>query len=262
MIYARFIADKESSEEYGLICVSFDEVSGAEKVSGGCKTELITEKTPRSNTFNITSQEYSEPLSFTFQVINEDASDIEEIEERMIKKWLCKRGKYIDFYIDDIRFYDKVFNVNIHDPQIIKVNGVNGMEFTATCKYPYALSTPIVKLDNITTQNQQIKLYIDNDDDSYIYPDIVITANASGTLSITNNTELDNHVFTINNLTVGEVITIAGNTPDISSSISSHDVWVDFNKHWLRFVDGYNMLTVSNLCTIKLTYSEPRKVGV
>jgi len=261
-MFSNFIADKESNEAYGIMCASFDAVSGAEKVSGGGETELNIEKTPRSGAFHITSQPYSSPLSFTFQVINYDGTNIDETKERSIKKWLCKRGKYIDFQIDDIRFDNVKFLVNISNPQIIKVGDVVGMEFSVQCKFPYGYSPTLNKLYNISTINQQITLFINNDDDDYIFPDVIITSNINGSLSITNSTDVANRIFTISNLVVGEVITIKGSIPDISSSVSSHAVWTDFNKRWIRFTDGTNILTVSNLCTIKLSYQEPRKVGI
>jgi hypothetical protein len=256
-----FSADGASSYDYGIICVNFNSASGVEIVTGGNETELIIEKAPRNNAFHITSQEYSKPLSFVMQIIMSDESNINPENEMAIKKWLCKRGKYIDFQIEDERFYDIKFQVNISNPQIIKVGNVVGMEFTINCKYPYGLSYDIIKQYSITTLNQQINLNIENIDD-YIYPDIIITANSAGTINITNSTEVANRIFTINNLTIGETITIKGNIPDISSSISTHLIWNDFNKHWLRLVDGINTLTVSNLCSIKLSYNEARSVGV
>lgn len=261
-MFSNFIADKDSSETYGITCVRFDTISGAETVTGGSETELSIGKTPRSSNFHIISQEYSNPLSFKFQIMNTDGSNINETKEGSINKWLCKRGKYINFQIDDIRFNDITFQVNISNPQIIKVGDVVGMEFSVSCKYPFGHYNITPKLYNITSANQQIKLYINNDDDDYIYPDVIITANASGNLSITNSTETENRVFTINNLVAGEVITINGNTPDISSSISTHKVWTDFNKHWIRFIDGSNVLTVSKLCSVTFNYKEPRKVGI
>jgi hypothetical protein len=135
-----FSADGASSYDYGIICVNFNSASGVEIVTGGNETELIIEKAPRSNAFHITSQEYSKPLSFVMQIIMSDESNINPENEMAIKKWLCKRGKYIDFQIEDERFYDIKFQVNISNPQIIKVGNVVGMEFTINCKYPYGLS--------------------------------------------------------------------------------------------------------------------------
>lgn len=261
-MFSNFIANNISSDSYGIMCVQFGSSSGSETVSAGGETELITEKTPRSNKFHIISQEYSKPQSFTFQVVNTDGSNIDAAKERSLKKWLCKRGVYFPFQIDDDRFNNIILEVNISNPQLIKVVGVVGMEFTVTCKSSFGHSPIIKKKYNIATNGQQIKLYIVNDDDDYIYPDVTIKVDEDCNLTITNSSELKHREFVINNLKADEEITILGSLPDIATSRINHAVWSDFNKRWLRFIDGTNILTVSNKCTIALSYSEPRKVGV
>jgi hypothetical protein len=261
-MYSNFIADKQSSESYGVICVRFGTVSGEEIISGGSETELKVEKTPRSSDFHIVSQEYTNPISFKFQIINEDGSNIDEVKERVLVKWLCKRNIYYNFQILDERFFNLIYKVNISNHQLIKVGNVVGMEFNVNCKSPFAYTNPIVKTFNITSINQHIKLLINNDNDDYIYPNIVITSNTSGDLTITNSTEIEYHEFTIKNLSNGEIIKINGSIPDIETNLTGHSIWSDFNKHWIRFTDGLNELSFNNLCTINITYSEPRKVGV
>lgn len=261
-MFSNFIADNISSDSYGIMCVQFGSTSGSETVSAGGETELITDKTPRSNKFHIISQEYSKPQSFTFQIVNIDGSNIDAAKERSLKKWLCKRGEYFPFQIDDDRFHDVILEVNISNPQLIKVVDSVGMEFTVNCKSSFGYSPIIKKKSDITTNGQQIKLFITNDDDDYIYPDMVIKANEDCNLTIANSTEVAHREFVINNLKANEEITILGSLPDISTSRTNHAIWSDFNKRWLRLIDGTNILTVSNKCTITLSYSEPRKVGV
>lgn len=261
-MFSNFIADNISSDSYGIMCVQFGSTSGSETVSAGGETELITEKTPRSNKFHIISQEYSKPQSFTFQIVNTDGSNIDAAKERSLKKWLCKRGKYFSFQIDDERFNNIILEVNISNPQLIKVVNVVGMEFTVNCKSSFGYSPTVKKKHDITTNGQHIKLFIVNDDDDYIYPDIVIKAKEDCNLTITNSTEVAHREFVINNIKANEEITILGSLPDISTSRANHAIWSDFNKRWLRLIDGTNILTVSNKCTITISYSEPRKVGV
>ena len=261
-MFSNFVFDGISNEVYGIICVKFGTTSGADTVSGGGETELNTEKTPHSSKFHIASQEYSKPLSYTFQVINKDGSDIDENKERSIKKWLCKRGEYRKLEIDNIRYNNKWFLANITNPQLLVVSDVVGIEFTVACNAPFGYASSLPKKYNIAANNQQIKLYIDNDDDSCIYPDLEITVLENCNLNITNSTEPLHRVFTINNVKANEVITIKGDIPNIQSSLASHNIWKDFNKRWLRFADGLNTLTVSNRCNITLSYNEPRKVGI
>jgi hypothetical protein len=258
-MFCSFIADKISSDSLGIICASFNQI-GLETVSSTGETNIETAKASNSSAFHIVNQDYSSPLSFTFQVLNKDFTNITQVQERELNKCLCKRGKYVDFEIDDDRFLDLVLKVNISNPKIVRVGKVYGMEFTVTCKYPFAHTRLIKKTFNITTANQQIRLFINHDDDDYIYPDMSIVSNAIGTLSISNSNDVK--VFSITNIANGEVISVIGSIPLINTSLSSHKVWDAFNKNWIRLVDGMNILTVSNPCTLTLSYQEARKVGV
>lgn len=258
-MFCNFIAGKVSSESLGIISVSFNQTS-METINNSGETSLETVKAGNSPAFHITKQDYVSPLSFTMQIINEDATDIDSVKEREITKSLCKRGVYNDFIIDDDRYWDLVLKANISNPKIIKIGKVYGMEFTVTCKYPYAHSRIIKKTFNITTPNQHIRLYVNHDDDDYIYPDISLTSNTTGTLCVSNSN--DSKIFTISNVSIGENIIINGSIPLISTSIISHPIWQNFNKNWLRLVDGVNILTVNIPCTLTLSYQEARKVGV
>jgi hypothetical protein len=261
-MYSNFIFNGVSSEMLSIICVKFGSTTGADTVSGGGETELNIQKTPHSSKFYITGQEYSNPLSFKFQIINKDGSNIDENKERSIKKILCKRGEYCKLEIDDERYNNVWFLANISNPQLLIVSDVVGMEFTVTCDAPFGYSNLSRKNYKITTNSQQLKLNINNDEDSCIYPDLVITVLEDCNLSISNSTEPLHRVFTINNVKANEVITVKGSVPDIRTSLVSHNIWKDFNKRWLRFSDGLNTLTVSNKCNITLSYTEPRKVGI
>lgn len=243
----------------GIICTSFNPV-GLETINSVGETQLETVKAANSPGFYIINQDYASPLSFTFQILNKNFSDITQVQERELNKWLCKRGKYIDFEIDDKRYLDLIFKVNISNSKIIRIGKVYGMEFTVTCKYPFAYTRPIKKSFNITTTNQQLKIFINHDDDDYIYPDMVIKSNSTGNFSIINGS--DTRVFSITNLSNTETIAITGNIPLISTTLSNHKIWDAFNKNWIRLVDGMNVLTISSPCTLTLSYQESRKVGV
>lgn len=260
-MFCKFIANNVHSDEYGIVCVNFGLISSPESVASGGTTSLTTNKTPVGSKFNIISQEYNAPITFNFQIMKTDGSDISLDLERALTKWLCKRGLYIPFQIEDDRYRELSFNVNISNPKVIRVSDTVGMEFTVTCDSPFAKERQIVKTYNITTANQMIRLMVDTDDET-IYPDIEITVNSGTTLEITNTQEIDEHykmIFT--NIAVGEVISIKGNIPTISSNKGAH-IWKDFNKRWFRLYDGVNTITFSQPCKVVLKYYENRRVGV
>jgi hypothetical protein len=260
-MFSKLIFDGTSSELYDVMCVKIGGTSGETTASAGCETESSLENAKRNNKFYIIDQSYSVPMSFTFQLINTDGSRITTEKERTLKRWLCHRGVFKWFQIDNEGYENIWYKVNISNPKLIDISGVVGMEFTATTDSSFGYSPILTKKFAITTDNKTVGFFITNDEDDYIYPIVTITMNETGNLQMTNSTEVENRNLTINNVTDGEVITIDSGLPDISSSIS-HDVYQDFNKHWLRFVDGKNSLTFNLNCTGTIQYREPRKVGL
>lgn len=260
-MFSNFIFDETSNEIFGTICVKFGASTGEQIVSAGCETDLAIEKAKRNNKFYIVDQSYSAPMSFTFQIVNIDGSSISPEKESALIKWLCKRGVYKWFQLDDERYADICYMVNISNPKLIDIGDVKGMEFTVTTNSAFGYSPIKKKQYNITSLNPTLGLYINTDEDDYIYPTVTITMNQAGNLQITNSTEIPNRVFTLNNVTVGEIITIDNELPDISSS-TSHDVYGDFNKYWLRFIEGKNSLTFNLDCDVTIQYREIRKVGL
>lgn len=260
-MFSNFIFDEVSSDLYDIICVKFGSMSGEQTVSAGDETDLSLERSGRGNKFYVVDQSYSNPMSFPFQIINSDGSSITPEKESTLKKILCKRGVYKWFQLADDRYANVRYKVNISNPKLIDIGDVKGMEFTLTTDSPFGYSPILTKKHNVTDINKTIGFYVNTDEDDYIYPTVTITMTQAGNLEIVNDTEVPNRKFVLNNVVVGEVITINNELPDISSSIS-HDVYQDFNKHWLRFKDGKNTLTFNLNCTVTIQYREARKVGV
>ena len=136
------------------------------------------------------------------------------------------------------------------------------MEFECTADAPFGYSSLITKKFEITDTNKSVNIYVNTDEDDYIYPYVEISMAGYGDLKITNNTEIEHKNFSLNNVVSNEVITINNSLPIIRSSQNGHNVYSDFNKHWIRLVDGKNVLTFNLNCTVKIQYREIRKVGV
>lgn len=260
-MFERFVYDGTSSDEYGIVCVTFSPTT-LETVDGHT-SELETEKSVRGNIFHIISQEYSAPLSYTIQVINKDGSPITIIQERAIKKWLCQKNKYKYFCILNKRYADIWFYANIGNPKVLYVADTVGLEFEITTNAPFAFSDERNKKWQMEGVDIIEDFYVDNDEDLPIYPKLIITMNEGGTLTLKNESITDvSNTLTINNCEVGEIITIDCNYPHISSSIVTHNVFDDFNKYWIYLIDGYNRISTDKSCTLDFTYREYRKVGL
>lgn len=262
-MFERFVYDNIACNEYGIMCVSFDK--NLPSTMSAQQSDLQTVKSALGDTYHIISQDYSEPLVYTMQVINRDFSPITQYQERELKKWLCKRGKYKLFSIFDKRYADIWFYANISNPKTIYIGDVYGMEFTITMNAPYGYSDirdNTYRLDI----DKSVTFYVDNDEELPIYPDIEIEMQQSGDFTMKNMSVEESilHPFEIKNVKSGEVITIKGSYPLISSSDVAHNnsIYIDTNKLWLYLVDGYNTIQVSLSCKIRLQYREYRKVGV
>lgn len=236
--------------------------SSNDSYSAGMQTELTTYLNKRNGTFDITEQNYSEPISFTLQIVNKDFADFNVIREREIKNWLCKRGVYSWFNVD-VPGYEQIFwKMNIFNPKLKYLGQVIGMEFECTLDSPWGYSPLIKKTFQITNSNKNIALYINSDEDEYIYPLMTIKMNSYGTLEIKNSTEVEHRIFSLVNTVVGETIMLDNNTPDILSSQNGRNIYNDFNKHWIRLVNGQNILTSNLNCDITFEYREIRKAGL
>lgn len=262
-MFCKFVFDGISCDEYGVVCVSFE--NNNMTTTDSQKTDLNYEKSISGTSYNIISQEYSDPITYTIQIINKNGNPITQIQERALKKWLCKRNTYKKFCILNKRYADIWFFVNINNPKNIWVNDVNAMEFTVTTNSPIAFSD---ERNNtyIFDANDEAQIYINNDEEMPIFPSMIITALESGNLEITNKTleDIDANILKINNLKNNEVITIDSNYPIIESSDTSHNnnIYNDCNKQWFYFIDGYNTVHVNKPCKIQFIYREYRKVGM
>lgn len=260
-MFERFVFNGISSNEYDITCVTFESSSMA--TIAAQETNLETQKSIRGDIFHITSQEYSKPLEYKMQVVKRDYSPISPIQERALKKWLCQKGTYKSFCILDKQYADTWFFVNINNPKSIYVGNVVGLEFTVTTNAPFGFSDIRHKKWTLNAGDIIDNLYVSNDEELPIYPEIIITMSEHGTLTLINNSIVDlNNTLIIKNCTAGEVITLECGYPYISSSLLTHQIFSDFNKYWPYFIDGFNRISVDKSCVLECKYREYRKVAI
>lgn len=260
-MYDKFTFGGCSSDEYGVIAVHFGSENGG-TLYGGQATELVLDKAAQSEKWEKISQRYKEPMKLTLQVVNKDGSDIFQERERVLSRWLCKRSGFQWLFIQDKRYSDIWIECIMSNPQVWTVGGVKGMQFDVTTSSPFAYSDEREYTYTFTDTDKVIdNLYVYNDEEILIYPEIEITMLEAGNLSITNSRETDSAYQTvINNLVAGEVVTIVNGK--ISSSISTHDVFNETNKKWLRLYDEDNQITFSLKCQVTIKFREYRKLVV
>lgn len=257
----KFTFGEYSSEEYGVIAVHFGTETGG-TLYGGQVTDLVVDKSAQAIEWEILSQNYKEPMKFTLQLANEDGSGISQEQERGLSRWLCKRGTYQWLFIQDERYSDIWIKCNMSNPQVWTVGGVKGFQCDVITSSSIAFSDEREYNYTLTDSDKVIEdIFIYNDEEVLIYPEIEITMTQAGNLTITNSRESDTTYKTIiNNLVVGEVITIKDG--DITSSINTHNILNDFNLMWLRLYDENNVLTFNLNCTVTIKFREYRKLVV
>jgi hypothetical protein len=91
-----------------------------------------------------------------------------------------------------------------------------------------------------------------------------ITVNTNGNLDLYNSIE-QRHMI-INNCSAGEIITVDGEHKIISSSLTTHKIYNDFNWKYFRLANSFNnrenLITSSIDCVFELQWREIRKVGI
>ena len=264
MIHKNFTYDGISCDEYGVYIGAFNQIETG-KMAVMPAADLKTVRSRRSDIFHIVSQNYSSPLNFEMQLFGRNYGAITQEHERALKKWLLKKGQYKWFSILDKRYANLWFRANIHSPENIRVNDVIGISFQVSTNAPYAFSDLIEHSLDFTENAAAASVYVDNDEEAGIYPEMEITMLADGDLIITHESDTyKKNQSKLTGLKAGEIITVNNEIPFIESTNDTllKKVYDRFSKYWFFLKDGENVISVSNHCIVTLRYREIRKAGV
>jgi hypothetical protein len=259
-----FEYDNRSLSSFGFVICKFNSDS-IETISNGSVITFNTVSTMRGLKHELTSSEYEDCLTATFQICkNPCISDGENIsleEMRDIMKWL-NRKKFHKFKLLDADYLDIYFESSFNVSKIEIGGKIYGFELEMFTNRPFALQEPITKTIKSLQENGTKSITSQSDEEGYIYPEMKITIEADGNLEIYN--ALENRTMSITNCTKGEVITI--DYPMIKSSLSTHKIQNDFNWKFFRIANSskkrINEITISIPCTIEMKYSPIVKVGI
>lgn len=251
--------------EFGMILCQFGGSKGLETITDGAAISFTTVPTMGGSKHNLTSVGYEDCLEATWQICKHSCSggvqEITPIEHRNITAWLCRK-EFLKLKILDEANIDLYHEAKI-DISRIEIDGkLYGFELTVTTNRPFALKEPRTIIINNIVQDGKYSINDTSYEEGYIYPEMEITINQSGNLTIHNS--IENRETYIANCKSGEVITM--DYPVIQSSDSSHNIQNDFNWTFFRVANTYensrNDLTISLPCSIKIKYSPIVKVGL
>lgn len=237
---------------------------GIETITNGSEITFNTVPTLRGVKHELTSIEYSECITATFQVCSNfcdgGSEEISVEDERDIMRWLNRKSfhkfKLIDNEYAGI-YFEASFNVSK-----IEIDGrLCGFELEMFTNRPFAIAEPItIRLD--AEAGEVLNIYNKSDDEGYIYPNMKIVLKEGGELTIKNH--MENRSMVIRNCEANEEINIE--YPMIFTNVTSHKIQNDFNWIFFRlastFKNRLNEIEASLPCTIELTYSPIVKVGI
>ena len=263
MYFEDFKYDGLYLSDFDCITCSFDG-GGLETVSIGSNIDFRTTPSNYGKKYLLANSEYDSCIESTFCICKNPCKDVvdyfipEEVSELM--RWLNRRRYYkfqpcADGY-ENI-YYEASFNVN----QLEFSGKIIGFELNLITNRPFALHEPITHIFEAQADNP-FYIVSRSDDIGYENVKMEVTCKSAGNLTISNGIEERNTV--VNNCTQNEVITFE--CPIISSSVSSHKIQNDFNFNFPRIANTYqeskNSFTFSLPCSVKMTYSPIKKVGV
>lgn len=260
-----FKYDNRYLSSYGFMICHFDASNGANVSDAGAK--ITFKKVSRNNgkSYSLTSTNYDECITATFDICknpdlyNYEDREISSEEYRNLVRWLNRR-EFLKFQafnensnIDDFCYYNASFNINK-----IKIGEkLYGLRLTLETDKPFGYGqTQTVEWEISDSSTTKFIKDMSNEI-GYTYPDMTITCNTNGDLSIANDTE--DCIMIIKNCSKGEVITINGESQIITTTYDSHDISNDFNYDFFKIgntIDNRNnKVSVSMPCKIVIKYT-------
>ncbi len=269
-----FIFDGISSKDYDMIICSFDGNKN-EEMSAGSKIEFTTFKAPNSNRWVKTGSNYSEQLTFDFQICKykcnqSKAEPLSERELAFLMRWLVRKD-YKDLQFIQEGYENIFYHCQITAQKYEVAGQCIGLSLTVLCDAPFGWSEEMFTTISSST-NTTVKLYDSSDEIGVIYPNMTLlsrTGTKDAPQTITINNKLTGTNLQIKNCIADEQITIQDMmiTSNECYEKGGHETFLsDFNWKWFSigntFQNRVNEITVNGNCEIQLNWRVPRKAVI
>lgn len=248
--------------DFGYIICEFDGSYGVKTMSAGSTISFNKVASGNGSLFYLTSTKYEECITAEFDICkNPDTNDDMEIttdEFRDLMRWL-NRKEFLQFQIhdEDIDYEAIYFDASFNIEKIKIGERLYGLHLIMETNRPFGYGADCEFTNTFTASDLTYNLYDISDEIGTIYPYLVIECAEDCNLTITNET-YDSET-TIANCTSGETITIDCQKQIITTDNTDHAVYEDFNYEFLKIGNTYdnnvNVITVSNPCTLTITYA-------
>lgn len=264
----RFMFDGKSSyNDFNLLVCNFS-TNSDDTTSAGSKFKKRTHYSPTLKKWIYYGYEYEEPLTFTFDVIKDpcrtsgdgefSANDIQEITN-----WLMRTDGNKEFFLPNtvfwshIRFFGTCTNIDMK-----KVGDeIIGLIITLETNAPFGYSELKEAEFSTHSEAQSTKtIYSFSKEEGKNFVNIKIRCDGNGDVIIKNNYG----EMIIRNCVDGEIITIDGQTKVITTTVSTHKIYNDFNFQYLYIDKGNNYFEASgdDKFYVWITYRDIYKVGL
>ena len=193
---------------------------------------------------------YQSALEFDFTVGSFNYIDGQT--RHAIESWLLGRHTYLPLRIVQDDIGDVVFNCIITKASQNYIANLNyGLTLHAKCNAPWAeqIQPTLTKTYSDALMSDTFPYLNSSAYDGYNRPSITFTMGSTATYFSIINASDSNREFRFTGLTPLETITVDNERGIITSSISGQLRIDDFNKKFLRLVQGVNNLTLSGYIT-------------
>lgn len=257
--YARnFVFDDVPSEIYGLIISSSD--GGDSSSNASSDVDMKTQTVFRRPVPYFYGVSQSPVLEFEAEITSIQG-DFTAIDSSLIQSWLFGQSKYKKLRIVQPDMEDIYYNCFLKNPQIKRIgNLVVGYTFTVVCDSPYAWG--VTKSITYTQPNRTYILYNESENNFYTYPYFTVLMGGTPFFKITNVTD-NNRVFHLENLSVGETITVDNDLQIITASLTPN-ILSKFVPpvQFFRLLPGANELFLEgNIVNVTISYTPMKKGG-
>ena len=227
---------------------------------GSSNVNLFTEAIYRKPKVYLYGVAQSPVLEFPITLNTPEELDADDLQR--ISKWLFGRKTYAKLQIVQPDMQYTYYNCFFTNPKVQRVGSIiRGIEANVVCDSPFAWEFTKNLSYNYTDDTVSSTLTFNNtsDDLGYLYPSMTFTGNTIGGGLIIVNANDNSRSFEYDNLVSGEIITINNELQTISTS-RGIKILSNFNKKWLRFVQGVNVLSIQgNISNMTLQYQFARK---
>lgn len=223
----------------------------------GVDRDIVEIADKRKGKFYLSGLEY-EPVEFELKIAHSNIEGWTEDEIYNVLKWLHK-DTYKPFYFSSKP--QLIYYVMMIDKPMLISNTLGGgyLEIKFRANAPYGFTPQMVDTYDFTSGGTNtITINSLSNVSQIVYPEVeIISKAASNTITLTAISDGDRET-SVANLDDNEIVYMNGDTRELISSLEPTTYrWDDFNKTFLRLLQGINTFEVTGACELQIRAQYP-----